>query len=279
MTFNNNKINLSNHISFCQLGFGTYQLTDQKRVTEAINTAFKAGYRTFDTAQLYQNEKQIGLAIKQCQINRKALFINTKIANTNQGYENTLRSFEKSLSDLKLDYIDLLLVHWPLSNHFFDTWKALEHIYEQKSARAIGVCNFDIMHLELLSTRANIKPMLNQIELHPYFSQKILVDYLRQENIAIQAWSPLAQRQIIGDQLLVKLGKKYQKTPSQVALRWHIQQGFSAIPKSSHPERIYENSRIFDFTLSGEDMIQLNLLNRNLRIGPIPNQVYRHNGF
>lgn len=274
-----NKITLSNNIVMPQLGLGTFKLTEFEQISQAIKTAIKVGYRSFDTAQLYQNEKQIGQAIKQCGIDRSELFMTSKVSNANQGYKKTLASFEQSLKDLQLDYLDLLLVHWPLHHTFFETWRAIEKLYEEKRVRAIGVCNFHISHLELLASQANIQPMINQIEIHPYLTQIDLVRYLRKQNLAIEAWSPLAHSKILNEPVLVAIGDRYNKSLSQVALRWHLQNGYIVIPKSAHPDRIAENINIFDFELTSDEMRKINCLNQKLRTGPNPDDVYNNNGF
>ena len=273
------KISLSNSVSIEQLGFGTFKIVDQQEANNAVMTALNNGYRAFDTAQLYNNEKILGEAFVNSGVARQELFLTTKVSNLNQGYEQTLKSFEQSLKDLQTDYLDLFLVHWPLKNHFFDTWKAIEQLYETKMVRAIGVCNFHQSHFELLKTRANIKPMINQIEIHPYLVQKELIEYLKKEQIAIEAWSPLARGRVVEEPLLINIGQKYQKSSSQVTLRWHVQKDLIVIPKSVNPLRIAENMQILDFELTDSEMQQIDSLNEDFRTGPNPDDVYQKNGF
>ncbi|MBI0028707.1 aldo/keto reductase [Gilliamella sp. B14448G11] len=273
------KISLSNSVSIEQLGFGTFKIVEQQEANNAVMTALNNGYRSFDTAQLYNNEKILGEAFVNSGVARQELFLTTKVSNLNQGYEQTLKSFEQSLKDLQTDYLDLFLVHWPLKNHFFDTWKAIEQLYETKMVRAIGVCNFHQSHFELLKTRANIKPMINQIEIHPYLVQKELIEYLNKEQIAIEAWSPLARGRVVDEPLLINIGQKYQKSSSQVTLRWHVQKDLIVIPKSVNPLRIAENMQIFDFELTDTEMQQIDSLNEDFRTGPNPADVYQKNGF
>ena len=273
------KISLSNSVSIEQLGFGTFKIVEQQEANNAVMTALNNGYRSFDTAQLYNNEKILGEAFVNSGVARQELFLTTKVSNLNQGYEQTLKSFEQSLKDLQTDYLDLFLVHWPLKNHFFDTWKAIEQLYENKMVRAIGVCNFHQSHFELLKTRANIKPMINQIEIHPYLVQKELIEYLNKEQIAIEAWSPLARGRVVDEPLLINIGQKYQKSSSQVTLRWHVQKDLIVIPKSVNPLRIAENMQIFDFELTDTEMQQIDSLNEDFRTGPNPDDVYQKNGF
>lgn len=273
------KISLSNSVSIEQLGFGTFKIVEQQEANNAVMTALNNGYRSFDTAQLYNNEKILGEAFVNSGVARQELFLTTKVSNLNQGYEQTLKSFEQSLKDLQTDYLDLFLVHWPLKNHFFDTWKAIEQLYETKMVRAIGVCNFHQSHFELLKTRANIKPMINQIEIHPYLVQKELIEYLNKEQIAIEAWSPLARGRVVEEPLLINIGQKYQKSSSQVTLRWHVQKDLIVIPKSVNPLRIVENMQIFDFELTDTEMQQIDSLNEDFRTGPNPDDVYQKNGF
>lgn len=279
MTSSMQKIKLTNGVTIPQLGFGTFKIVDAKEANVAVTAALTDGYRSFDTAQLYHNEKVLGDIFSHCGIVRSELFITTKVGNDNQGYDKTLKSFEQSLTDLRTDYVDLFLVHWPLHNQFFDTWKAMERIYDNKLARAIGVCNFHQSHIELLKTKANIQPMLDQIEIHPYLVQQNLVQYLQKEGIAIEAWSPLARGKVNNALLLQNLANKYHKSASQITLRWHIQKGMIVIPKSVNPQRIAENKQIFDFVLTQDEMKQIDALNEGFRTGPNPDNVYEKNGF
>lgn len=273
------QVKLYNGVFIPSLGFGTFKLTEPTEVNTAIEAALSAGYRAFDTAELYQNEAVLGNALAHCGVEREQLFITTKIGNNSQGYEQTLRSFDRSLENLRLDYLDLYLVHWPLKDNFFATWKAIERLYDDKRVRAIGVCNFHQSHFELLKTQANIKPMINQIEIHPYLTQQSLIQYLTSEEIAIEAWSPLARGRVNDEKVLIDIASKYQKSASQVTLRWHLQKGLIVIPKSANPQRIIENTKIFDFVLTPQEMKQIDLLDEGYRTGPNPDVVYEKNGF
>jgi methylglyoxal/glyoxal reductase len=273
-TFADN-IRLYNGVEMPQHGFGVYKITDPGEMENAVLKALEVGYRSFDTAQMYQNEGILGELLHNCDVSRKELFITTKINNGNQGYDQTLFTFEESLADLQLSQLDLLLVHWPSQKHFFETWRAMERLYEEKMVRAIGVSNFQIHHLEQLKTKANVVPMVNQVELHPYLTQEQLREYLQENRIAVEAWSPLARGRILGDPVLVELAQRYQKTVAQIILRWHLQQDIIFIPKTITSSRIAENADIYDFELTKEDMAAINALNRDMRTGPDPDQVYQ----
>ncbi|WP_164745608.1 aldo/keto reductase [Neobacillus mesonae] len=268
------QITLHNGVTMPQHGFGVYKLTDHAELETAVHKALEVGYRSFDTAQMYQNEAMLGEILYNCPISRKDLFITTKINNGHQGYDQSLFTFEESLADLQLSHLDLLLVHWPSEKHFFETWRAFERLYEEKMVLAIGVCNYQMHHLEKLKTKANVMPMVNQIEIHPYMTQFPLREYLKEQKIAVEAWGPLARGKVLKEAVLEELARFYQKTPAQIVLRWHLQHGSIFIPKSSTPSRIEENADIYDFELSSADMAKIDALNKDHRTGPDPDKVY-----
>jgi len=270
----NDVLILNNGIEMPQHGFGVYLIKGEEQCYNSINKALEVGYRSFDTAQFYENEKLVGKVLGRSSINRSELFITTKVANYNQGYDNTLRSVEQSLKDLQLDQIDLLLVNWPSKKYLFETWKALERLYDEKIIRAIGVSNYEIHHIEELATKSNIKPVLNQVECHPYLTQEPLYDYLKDQNIAFEAWSPLGRGRLLYDHIFVDIAKKYNKSKAQVVIRWHIQKGHIVIPKSSTPSRIEENANVYDFDLSEDEINIIDSLNKNHRNGDAPDQIY-----
>lgn len=272
----NQRIQLHDGNTMPLQGLGLYKITNQEDMTNSIHAAWQAGYRLFDTAQLYKNEDLVGNAFQSLNIKREELFLTTKITEPNQGYYRTLQTFTQSLKDLKLDYVDLLLVHWPLHQHFFDTWKAFERLKSEGLVKSIGVSNYGVAHLQLLATQANEMPVLNQVELHPKLSQKPLLAYHQEHNIVTQAWSPLGRARNLDDEILVKIAHKYQKSAAQIILRWHVQNGVSIIPKSIHDERIIENANLYDFELTQEDMELLDSLNRFERLGEEPEMVYEY---
>jgi len=267
---------LTNGVMLPVLGLGTYKLEPGGQTIMAVKSALDAGYRSFDTATLYKNEKSIGQAIKQYGIDREEVFLTSKVWNTDQGYVSTVHAFENSLEALDTDYLDMYLIHWPVEKTLRSTWRALEHLYDAGKVRAIGVCNFEIEHLEALLAHANIAPMVNQIELHPRFTREELVLYCWNHGLLVQSWAPLAQGAITVVPELTEIGSKYGKSEAQVALRWAIQHNFAVIPKSSVRDRIFENADIFDFALSPEDMARIDGLNRDMREGPDPYEYSWH---
>jgi methylglyoxal/glyoxal reductase len=260
---------LNNGVNMPWLGLGVYKVNEGEEVQRAVRTAIEAGYRSVDTAAIYGNEVGVGEAIKDSGIARDQLFITTKVWNADQGYETTLKAFNESMKKLRLDYLDLYLVHWPVKEKYLETWKALEKLYRDGYVRAIGVSNFQVHHLEELRKVSEIVPTVNQVECHPLLTQRELHGYCKENGIQLEAWSPLMKGNL-DLPLLVELSEKYGKSPAQIVLRWHLQNGVVIIPKSVTPERIRQNADVFDFTLSGEDMERISSLNQNKRFGPDP---------
>ncbi|PIC64636.1 aldo/keto reductase [Sporosarcina sp. P13] len=261
---------LSNGVEMPWLGLGTYKIQDGTESTNVVKTAIQHGYRSIDTATLYGNERGIGEGIIASEIDRKELFITTKVWNSDLGYEKTLAAFNESLTKLSLDYLDLYLIHWPVEGKFIEAWQALETLYIEGKVKAVGVCNFQIHHLEELMKDAKIKPMVNQVEYHPRLSQKELQAFCQQHGIQLEAWSPLMQGELLENKALQEIAERYNKTVAQVILRWDLQNGVITIPKSTNAYRIAENADIFDFELAPEDLKQIDMLNQNYRIGPDP---------
>jgi diketogulonate reductase-like aldo/keto reductase len=261
---------LNNDVKMPWLGLGVWQTPEGDVVENAVKTALQVGYRSIDTAAAYNNEVGVGNAIKASGIAQKDLFITTKVWNADQGYESTLKAFEVSRRKLGLDYLDLYLIHWPVKGKYKDTWHALEKLYEEGLVRAIGVSNFQISHLEDLLSVSKVVPAVNQVEYHPRLTQVELFDFCKEKGIQLEAWSPLMQGQLLTHPTIVELSKTYNKTPSQIILRWDLQHGVVTIPKSIHADRIEENAKIFDFELSEADVVRLDELNRNERKGPDP---------
>ena len=228
------------------------------------------GYRHIDTASLYANEKEVGEVVRHSTVPREDIFITTKVWNTDQGYDQTLKAFEKSLELLGLDYIDLYLTHWPVKETFVETYRAIERLYEEKLIRATGVSNHHQHHLETIAAKANIQPMVNQIECHPRLTQFDLREYCAEQGIAVTSWSPLARGGLLDEPTLNRISGKYGKSPAQIIIRWHLQHDLIVIPKSITPARIEENFDVFDFELSFEDIKNIDLLNLNERIGANP---------
>ena len=261
---------LNNDRTMPLLGLGLYKATADDEAENAIISAAKNGYRLFDTASAYKNEESVGRGIARCGVPRKDLFITTKIWNNAQRLGDVEDSFNRSLERLGLDYVDLYLIHWPVPGCFTNTWKTLEKLQSAGKIKSIGVSNFRIHELELLKSVSDIKPAVNQVEFHPLFNQKELLSYCKSEGIAVQAYAPLARGAYLHSQLLLEIGSRYQKTTAQIGLRWLVQQGVSAIPKSTHKDRILENADIFDFSLTEEEMNAINAMDIKQRTAGIP---------
>ncbi|MGY4686997.1 aldo/keto reductase [Petrotoga sp. DB-2] len=263
------KAELANKVKIPWLGYGTYKAHGDELI-EGVKYALSLGYRLIDTAEMYENEEEIGKAIRQSKIPRDEIFITSKVWNTNQGFESTLNSFENSLKRLGTDYLDLYLIHWPVSGKYIETWKALEKLYKEGRVRAIGVSNFLIHHLQDIINNCEITPMVNQVEFHPYLLQRDLLDYCQRNKIQLEAWSPLMRGRVLNISQIVDIANKYKKTPAQIVLRWDLQHGVVTIPKSVHKERIKENADIFDFELTEEEMKIIDNLDQSKRFGANP---------
>lgn len=261
---------LNNGVEMPYFGLGVFKTKDGKEVIDAIHWAIEAGYRHIDTAAIYKNEAGVGKAIQTSSIDRGDLFVVSKVWNAGQGYESTLKAYDESLKKLKLDYLDLYLVHWPVMGKYVDTWKALEYLYKQGKVKAIGVSNFLQHHLEDVLEVCEIVPMVNQMEFHPYLVQQDLIDFCKSHGIQYEAWSPLMRGEILDVPLMKELSKTYGKTEVQIVLRWNLQKGVVTIPKSVKKERIADNANIFDFKLSKADMLKIDHLDKGHRVGPDP---------
>ena len=261
---------LNNGVQMPYFGLGVYLSKDGQEVTNAVKWAVEAGYRHIDTASVYKNEEGVGEGIKQSGIAREDLFVVSKVWNADQGYDTTLKAFDASLGRLDMDYLDLYLIHWPVEGKYKETWKALEAIYKEGRVKAIGVSNFMQHHLEDVLNGANVVPMVNQMEFHPFLVQQELIDFCTKNTIQYEAWSPMMQGRIFEMQEFKELSEKYGKTAAQIVLRWDLQKGVVTIPKSSKKERIVANANIFDFHLEEEDVKLLDAMHRGQRFGPDP---------
>jgi diketogulonate reductase-like aldo/keto reductase len=248
------------------IGFGTWQILLNGRAKNAVIEALHAGYRLIDTAKIYGNERGVGDAVNESGIPREKIFVTTKLWTGDQGYESAKRAFKNSLDNLGLEYIDLYLIHWPGSDRRMDSWKALEEIYASGQARAIGVSNYTIAHLEELGS-SNVVPAVNQVEFHPlvYEDQKDLLAYCKGKGIVVEAYSPLMRGGNLNAAIFREIGQQYGKTPAQIVLRWCIQHGTVPLPKTSHAERMHENLDVFNFELSDGEMEAINALSNGTR--------------
>lgn len=267
---------LNNNVSIPQVGFGVWKVPDEE-ATVAVEQAIKTGYRLIDTAKIYGNELGVGKAIANSTIPREELFITTKVWNADQGYENTLKAFDASLEKLGVDYVDLYLVHWPTPkfDQYVETYKALETLYKEGRTKAIGVCNFDIEHLERVMDECDVKPAVNQVEFHPYLQQKELREFCKKHDIQIEAYSPLMNgTYIMENEVIQEIAEQHRKTPAQIILRWHVQNDVVVIPKTVTPSRMKENLDVFDFELTEADMDRIATLNRNERNNGVPSEMH-----
>jgi 2,5-diketo-D-gluconate reductase A len=264
-------IELHDGVEIPQLGFGVFQVPPEE-TQSVVELALDAGYRHIDTAAAYGNEAGVGAAVAASGLPREDVFVTTKLWNSQQGYDATLAAFEKSIGRLGFDYVDLYLIHWPVpsEDRFVATWRAFERIHEEGRARTIGVSNFRAEDIERLDRETETRPTIDQVELHPRLQQAELRAWLSEHGIATEAWSPLAQGELLSDETIVGIAERHGKTPAQAILRWHLQLGNVVIPKSATPERIRENLDLFDFELSKEELAAIARLDSGERIGPDP---------
>jgi 2,5-diketo-D-gluconate reductase A len=265
-------ITLNNGVEIPQLGFGVFQIKPED-TRQATLDALEVGYRHIDTAEMYGNEKEVGQAVRDSGIDRGEVFVTSKLNNGFHARDAALTAFDQSLADLGFDYLDLFLVHWPLPGidvDYVETWKAMEEIYRSGRAKAVGVSNFKEHHLRRLFAETEVRPAVNQVEIHPYLAQDDLRAFDAEHEIATEAWSPIAQGKVLDDPVIVRVAERVGRTPAQVTLRWHVQRGDIVFPKSVTRSRVEENFALFDFELSEDDMREITALDRNERTGPDP---------
>ncbi|WP_373471926.1 aldo/keto reductase [Carnobacterium alterfunditum] len=269
-------IELYNGVKIPKLGLGLFLMKDEAELVNAVKYAVEVGYRHFDTAKIYGNEAYLARGLKEAGIKREDVFITSKVWNYDEGYEPTKAAFQESLNLLETDYLDLYLIHWATPK-YVETWKAVVELYEEGKIKAIGVSNFQIHHLEELKNQELMQPMINQIETHPELPQNELHEYMKENGIIHEAWGPLGQgkSELLNHPILTEIGKKYFKTPAQVIIRWHLDRGEVVIPKSTHENRILENSNVFDFSLTKEEIQQIDTLETGTRYGSDPDNQER----
>lgn len=272
----NSTTTLYNGVKMPLLGLGVYKTRDGEEVINSINYALEAGYRHFDTASFYENEEGVGEAIRSSNIPREEIFITTKVWNDDHGYETTLEAFEISNKKLGLDYVDLYLIHWPVPGKYLETWRALEHLYEEGKVKAIGMSNGMEHHLKEIINAGKYKPMVLQNEFHPRLVQQPILDFCKENSIQYESWSPFMRGQIFENEALKSVATKYKRTLAQIVIRWNLQKGVATIPKSVHKDRIFENAKVFDFEISLEDMKLIDSLDVGERTGAHPDNFLDH---
>lgn len=265
---------LANGINMPWLGLGVFKVPEGAEAANAVKEAIRQGYRSIDTAAIYDNETSVGAGIREALaetgLAREALFVTSKVWNVDLGYEDTLAAYETSLRKLGLEYLDLYLIHWPVEGKYKDAWRALEQLYKEGRVKAIGVSNFHVHHLEKLLQVASVVPMVDQVELHPRLQQPELRAYAAERGIRVEAWSPLMQGGLLDDPTLTEIARRHGKSVAQIIIRWDLEIGVATIPKSTRAHRIAENADVFDFALSEEEHRQIAAMDRGERVGPDP---------
>lgn len=272
-------INLYNGVKVPEIGFGTWHIKEEKTLENSISWALESGYKHIDTASKYCNEEFIGKTLKKLKIPRDEIFITSKLWNTDKGYNQTIKAFNETLKRLKTDYLDLYLIHWPMTSKNWkedniETWKAMEMLYKQGKIKAIGVSNFLVQHLEALLEETDIPPIINQIEYHPGFMQKETVEFCKKNNIIVEAWSPLGSGSMLDNEQLKEIADKYNKSVAQICIKWCLQNGIVPLPKSTNKDRIKENINVYNFTISNEDMNFINSMECFATSGLSPNKIF-----
>ncbi len=262
-------VQLNNGVEMPWIGFGVFQITPGKLTHRSLITALQEGYKSVDTASAYQNEEDVGRAIRDSGLSSTEIFLTTKVWNDDQGYENTLKAFEASKKRLGLE-VDLYIIHWPVKGKFKETYRALEKLYRDGEVRAIGVSNFLVHHLEELMKDAEIKPAINQVEFHPFLLQPDLLEYCKRENIQLEAWSPLTRGRYLNNPVIQEVAQAHGKSPAQILIRWDLQHEVITLPRSTKKEHIKENISVFDFELTDDEMKRLDSLDSETRVGPHP---------
>lgn len=263
-------VTFNNGLSMPMFGLGTYLTPPGDTTKNSVRWALEAGYRKIDTASFYDNEEGVGEGIKASGVSKDEIFVTTKIWTSEMGFDNTLAAFDLSRKKLDIDILDLYLIHWPEKETFIETWKAMEKLYAEGKVRAIGLSNFEPHHIDKLKAEAEVEPVLNQVELHPYLNQEAVREYCAKNEIVVEAWSPIAKGKVLEDPVIKEIAEAHGKSPVHVTLRWEHQHGVVVIPKSVHRERIEDNMNLFDFELSPDEMNKIDHLHNDGRMGPHP---------
>jgi methylglyoxal/glyoxal reductase len=266
-------VKLNNGVEIPWVGLGVFKSPPGQVTEQAVRWALEIGYRHVDTAAFYENEADVGRALKDSGVPRESVFVTTKVWNTDQGYQQTLEAFDRSRAKLGLDVVDLYLVHWPVKTKYKETWKAMEKLLADGKVHAIGVSNFLAHHLEDLRKNAQVTPAVNQVEFHPFLVQEDLLMYDARNGVRHEAWSPLTRGRNLDNPVIAEIARRHDRTPAQVILRWDLDLGVVTIPKSVHRERILENSKVFDFELARDDVARISALDTGTRIGPNPDNI------